>query len=64
MPMLAVEDAVAEVEHAAAIGLKLLSLPTAVPPTMDDGLADDVRLRITRGAFEELFPHISSPPGG
>jgi predicted TIM-barrel fold metal-dependent hydrolase len=36
MPMLAVEDAVAEVEHAAAIGLKVLSLPTGVPPAMDD----------------------------
>ena len=27
-----------------------------------DGLDDDVRYRITRGAFEELFPHVSSPP--
>ena len=36
MPMLAVEDAVAEVEHAAEIGLKVLSLPTGVPPTMED----------------------------
>ena len=36
MPMLAVEDTVAEVEHAAEIGLKVLSLPTGVPPTMED----------------------------
>jgi hypothetical protein len=26
-----------------------------------DGLDDEVRHRITRGAFEELFPHVSSP---
>ncbi len=36
MPMLAVEDTVAEIEHAAEIGLKVLSLPTGVPPTMED----------------------------
>jgi predicted TIM-barrel fold metal-dependent hydrolase len=36
MPMLAVEDAVAEVEHAAEIGLKVVSLPTGAPPTMED----------------------------
>ena len=27
-----------------------------------DGVDADVRYRITRGAFEELFPHVSSPP--
>ena len=25
-------------------------------------LPDDVRQRFTRGSFEELFPHVSSPP--
>ena len=29
-----------------------------------DDAAPDVRARITRGAFEELFPHVSSPPAG
>jgi predicted TIM-barrel fold metal-dependent hydrolase len=28
-----------------------------------DDVAPEVRHRITRGAFEELFPHVSSPPG-
>ncbi len=28
-----------------------------------DAVAPDVRHRITRGAFEELFPHVSQPPG-
>jgi predicted TIM-barrel fold metal-dependent hydrolase len=27
-----------------------------------DDVAPDVRRRITRGAFEELFPHVSAPP--
>ena len=27
-----------------------------------DDVTPDVRLRITRGAFEELFPHVSAPP--
>jgi len=27
-----------------------------------DDVAPEVRLRITRGAFEELFPHVSAPP--
>lgn len=27
-----------------------------------DGLEPDVRQRISRGAFEELFPHVSAPP--
>ena len=27
-----------------------------------DDLDPEVRLRITRGAFEELFPHVSAPP--
>ncbi len=27
-----------------------------------DGVTPEVRHRITRGAFEELFPHVSSPP--
>jgi predicted TIM-barrel fold metal-dependent hydrolase len=27
-----------------------------------DDVAPDVRHRITRGAFEELFPHVSAPP--
>ncbi len=27
-----------------------------------DGVAPEVRARITRGAFEELFPHVSAPP--
>ena len=28
-----------------------------------DDVSPEVRERITRGAFEELFPHVSSPPG-
>jgi predicted TIM-barrel fold metal-dependent hydrolase len=36
MPMLQVEDAVAELEHAAEIGLKLISLPTGNPPGTED----------------------------
>ena len=36
MPMLQVEDAVAELQHAAAFGLKLVSLPTGNPPGTDD----------------------------
>ena len=36
MPMLAVEDAVAEVEHAASIGLKIINLPTGAPPGIHD----------------------------
>jgi predicted TIM-barrel fold metal-dependent hydrolase len=36
MPMLHVEDAVAELQHAAAIGLHLVSLPTGHPPTTAD----------------------------
>jgi predicted TIM-barrel fold metal-dependent hydrolase len=32
MPMLQVEDAVAELEHAASIGLHIISLPTVAPP--------------------------------
>jgi predicted TIM-barrel fold metal-dependent hydrolase len=28
-----------------------------------DGVAPDVRARITHGAFKELFPHVSDPPG-
>ena len=27
-----------------------------------DDVAPEVRQRITRGAFEELFPHVSAPP--
>ena len=27
-----------------------------------DDVAPEVRHRITRGAFEELFPHVSAPP--
>jgi predicted TIM-barrel fold metal-dependent hydrolase len=27
-----------------------------------DGIGQDVRYRITRGAFEEMFPHVSAPP--
>jgi predicted TIM-barrel fold metal-dependent hydrolase len=27
-----------------------------------DGVAPEVRERVTRGAFEELFPHVSRPP--
>jgi hypothetical protein len=27
-----------------------------------DDVDPEVRQRITRGAFEELFPHVSSPP--
>jgi hypothetical protein len=27
-----------------------------------DDLAPEVRERITRGAFKELFPHVSDPP--
>jgi len=41
MPMLAVEDAVTEVEHAAEIGLKVINLPTGAPPAMPDYNADD-----------------------
>src|SRR2546421_3017216 len=41
MPMLAVEDAVAEVEHAAAIGLKVINLPTGAPPDMPDYNSDE-----------------------
>jgi predicted TIM-barrel fold metal-dependent hydrolase len=36
MPMLQVEDAVAELQHAAEIGLKLISLPTGNPPGTED----------------------------
>ena len=36
MPMLQVEDAVRELEHAATIGLKIVSLPTGSPPGTDD----------------------------
>jgi predicted TIM-barrel fold metal-dependent hydrolase len=36
MPMLQVEDAVAETQHAAEIGLKLVSLPTGNPPGTED----------------------------
>jgi predicted TIM-barrel fold metal-dependent hydrolase len=36
MPMLQVEDAVAETQHAAEIGLKLISLPTGNPPGTED----------------------------
>jgi predicted TIM-barrel fold metal-dependent hydrolase len=36
MPMLDVEDAVAELEHAASIGLHLASLPTGNPPGTKD----------------------------
>jgi predicted TIM-barrel fold metal-dependent hydrolase len=36
MPMLHVEDAVAETQHAAEIGLKLISLPTGNPPGTED----------------------------
>jgi predicted TIM-barrel fold metal-dependent hydrolase len=36
MPMLQVDDAVAETQHAAEIGLKLISLPTGNPPGTDD----------------------------
>ena len=36
MPMLEVDDAVRELEHAAAIGLKIVSLPTGNPPGTDD----------------------------
>jgi predicted TIM-barrel fold metal-dependent hydrolase len=41
MPMLAVEDAVAEVEHVAEIGLKVINLPTGAPPGMPDYNSDD-----------------------
>jgi len=27
-----------------------------------DGVSAEVRQRVTRGAFEELFPHVSAPP--
>jgi predicted TIM-barrel fold metal-dependent hydrolase len=36
MPMLQVDDAVAELRHAAEIGLKLISLPTGNPPGTED----------------------------
>jgi len=36
MPLLDVDDAVAEVQHAASIGLKAISLPTGVPDGVDD----------------------------
>ena len=36
MPMLDVDDAVAELQHAAGIGLHLVSLPTGNPPGMKD----------------------------
>jgi predicted TIM-barrel fold metal-dependent hydrolase len=36
MPMLAVDDAVAELQHAAEIGLHLVSLPTGSPPGTED----------------------------
>jgi predicted TIM-barrel fold metal-dependent hydrolase len=29
-----------------------------------DDVSPEVRQRITRGAFEEIFPHVSSPPDG
>ena len=29
-----------------------------------DDVEPAVRHRITRGAFEELFPHVSAPPAG
>lgn len=36
MPLVRVEDAVAEVEHAAEIGLHIISVPTGNPPGTDD----------------------------
>ena len=36
MPMLQVEDAVAELQHAAEVGLQLVSLPTGNPPGTED----------------------------
>jgi predicted TIM-barrel fold metal-dependent hydrolase len=36
MPLLDISDAVAEVEHAANIGLKIICLPTGAPPGMPD----------------------------
>jgi predicted TIM-barrel fold metal-dependent hydrolase len=36
MPMLQVEDAVAELQHAAGVGLHLVSLPTGTPPGTED----------------------------
>ncbi len=36
MPMLDVDDAVAELQHAAEIGLHLVSLPTGNPPGTKD----------------------------
>ena len=36
MPMLDVADAVAELQHAAEIGLHLVSLPTGNPPGTED----------------------------
>jgi hypothetical protein len=27
-----------------------------------DGVPDEARLRITQGAFAELFPHVPPPP--
>ena len=36
MPLLDVDDAVAELHHAAEIGLHVVSLPTGYPPGTDD----------------------------
>ncbi|WP_322748289.1 MULTISPECIES: amidohydrolase family protein [unclassified Frankia] len=36
MPLLSIDDAVAEVQHAASVGLKIVSLPTGTPPGMKD----------------------------
>ncbi|WP_322753207.1 amidohydrolase family protein [Frankia sp. Cas3] len=36
MPLLSIDDAVAEVQHAASVGLKIVSLPTGIPPGMKD----------------------------
>ncbi len=41
LPLLNVQDAVTELEHAASIGLHLASLPTGVPNGMPDWNADD-----------------------
>ena len=42
LPLLNVQDAVTELEHAASIGLHLASLPTGVPNGMPDWNADDL----------------------
>ena len=41
MPMLAVEDSVAEVKHVAEIGLKVINLPTGAPAGMPDYNSDE-----------------------